>query len=395
MDKMNKLPQEYIVTDITGAECTEIWDKYYSKKYAPTYHWRYMICSPKLQDWIAQIDIRTDRLSVIWDHLPQFTYSQWKEMYYNKEEFVLPEKWCIESTNEADPTLIKWRGGNYTSRPAYLCSNKMWVHKRFTYGYTEITYEQFKKYVLKEEEIKTYTLEELVNNKTVVVYLDNVNEWNALRGTELFNMCDYNGRHCYCLVDGTFSSSSSKTDLGAYGKSGYESYNTIIQFNQINFNKKENTMKQEFSIEGSVALKTAFVQEAGLTTYTKNTITGTYLVPEGRLNQVQSSANTRAAHFRLPAQYAEALAYVKDYYTPEAKKMYFGDTEFTVYKTYADCSSGRITKAEVKKVVDWLDTKITILGYDMNLAVSEKNFIQFGCISGTAEQAKAILAEMK
>ena len=75
-----------------------------------------------------------------------------------KEEFVLPEKWCIKSTDEADETLIKWRDGEYTIRPAYLCSDKYWINEDDSKAYTEITFDQFKKYILKEkvkEEVKS------------------------------------------------------------------------------------------------------------------------------------------------------------------------------------------------------------------------------------------------
>lgn len=68
-----------------------------------------------------------------------------------EEEFILPEFWCVKSTDESDEELIKWRGGGYTSRPVYCCSRKYWIAAKDLNKYTEISFEQFKKYVLKQE----------------------------------------------------------------------------------------------------------------------------------------------------------------------------------------------------------------------------------------------------
>lgn len=63
----------------------------------------------------------------------------------------IPANWCVKSTNESDKVLIKWRGGNYSSRPAYCCSDKVWIGEYASSYYQEITLEEFKEYILGEK----------------------------------------------------------------------------------------------------------------------------------------------------------------------------------------------------------------------------------------------------
>ena len=70
------------------------------------------------------------------------------------EAFVLPEKWCIKSNKDIDQILCKWRGGTHSLPPEenILTYQKCWIHVKYIEDFTEITFEQFKKYVLKEPE---------------------------------------------------------------------------------------------------------------------------------------------------------------------------------------------------------------------------------------------------
>lgn len=82
-------------------------------------------------------------------------------------EFVLPEKWCIKLTEENYKTLGKWRtdGELPMSNLHYNCLNCYLhtpMHNKNGYNepnkdpkYIEITFDQFKKYVLKENTIVT------------------------------------------------------------------------------------------------------------------------------------------------------------------------------------------------------------------------------------------------
>lgn len=66
------------------------------------------------------------------------------------DEFVLPERWCIKLTKDNIKLLSKWRGNDYLYKIelyGYVHCDKNWQPTIYN-GYTEITFEQFKKYVL-------------------------------------------------------------------------------------------------------------------------------------------------------------------------------------------------------------------------------------------------------
>lgn len=67
------------------------------------------------------------------------------------DNFILPEKWCIKVTESNKPDEIyEWRDKRYYAAIGYIHNDKWWSRLPIP-GYTEITLEQFKKYVLKEE----------------------------------------------------------------------------------------------------------------------------------------------------------------------------------------------------------------------------------------------------
>lgn len=86
------------------------------------------------------------------------------------DEFVLPEKWCIAVTKENIESLGKWReagsiGVMHSNNPSpkgFIHSyNKGYWSSSKMEGYTKITFDQFKKYVLnmkEEKEIIGYKL---------------------------------------------------------------------------------------------------------------------------------------------------------------------------------------------------------------------------------------------
>jgi hypothetical protein len=89
----------------------------------------------------------------------EITFEQFKK-YVLKEEFILPKKWCIRITEENQDILREWRGhygevGGYLHVPVEADSillNSEWDSSIMN-GYVEITFEQFKDYVLKQENI--------------------------------------------------------------------------------------------------------------------------------------------------------------------------------------------------------------------------------------------------
>lgn len=83
------------------------------------------------------------------------------EVEEEDREFVLPEKWYVAINNKVEGTVVaNWAGFSwYNYRPEnvdFISSNKEWWYTKTEWAdsYTEITFEQFKKYVLKENNMK-------------------------------------------------------------------------------------------------------------------------------------------------------------------------------------------------------------------------------------------------
>lgn len=85
----------------------------------------------------------------------ELTLEEFKS-YFLEEEMELPEKWQLAVTNENKSTLEKWRKNGTIcafTKLGYINSNEgYWSDYKFGDEYTEITFEEFKKYVLKEKE---------------------------------------------------------------------------------------------------------------------------------------------------------------------------------------------------------------------------------------------------
>jgi hypothetical protein len=96
------------------------------------------------------------------------------------EEFVLPAKWCIKVTEENKNIIWKWAEFTFSCNTAshrYVSSDKTHFGGQYgTYDYTEITFDQFKKYVLKEKVIdKEELLREARKRYPVGTKFDNHN----------------------------------------------------------------------------------------------------------------------------------------------------------------------------------------------------------------------------
>jgi len=91
---------------------------------------------------------------------------------------------------------------------------------------------QIVEYVLK---MKTYTLQELVNNDKVVVYLETETQWQKLKDTGMFKMTSmFCGKYCYKLWNWAYADGSTKTYSGHMNPN-----KEIVQFEQIIFDMEK------------------------------------------------------------------------------------------------------------------------------------------------------------
>lgn len=120
-------------------------------------------------------------------------------------DFVLPEKWAIQITPDNVDMLVEWRGFQINSpddRYYMMCDipqgfdaavTRGYVSSSLFSGYTAISTEQFKQYVLNQEPTETTTEFVLPEKWAIAVTAENKNELSVWREGNLY---DANG---YCL----------------------------------------------------------------------------------------------------------------------------------------------------------------------------------------------------
>jgi len=336
------------------------------------------------------------------DSYTKITMEQFKQ-YVMKETFKLPKKWCINKT--ANPSVIGgWFNENsdvaLKDRRAvdYVVDlmNHPYLHFPKAYsgsctnnkpvsGYTEITFEQFKKYVIGEpvetsEKAKCEVEEFKVPEKWCI----RVEEYNTpVEVYEWRKRTEYGSN----WIDSGYIHS---TGLHCDKMSGY----TEITFEQfVNYIYKSKTITMEkCTIGGSTTLKEAFIKECGIKPFSTETSTYKYIRTDS--GDICGVNFKQGKHFELPKDWDAALAHVKAFYAkPESKTLYFGKLKCTIKEgnDYAVTEYGNISKAEIQKVLKLFNANMSICGYDLQIENVDDIVIAFGCQKGTIREAKAIL----
>jgi len=327
-------------------------------------------------------------------------------------EFVLPEKWCIWRNPENAELLNKWnmthpkyieqkRSDSYLNSDDWFYSDRSHSRNKLP-EYVEITFEQFKKYVLnqtsevmsKECEIEEFKVPEKWGVKITDDNREVLSDWRVTTSKP-------SGGRLQSGAAGRYITNTYEPIWTGYVcdylPKGYTEV-TFEQFINYIYNSTNKTMKG-FAIIGSTSLKEAFIREAGLGSYSPTSASGyTSLVPGGKHNQVQGSMNDGGGKyfeiFNLPTQWDAALTYVKKYYTvPESKVLYFGELKLTIKdgEDFATTKYGNISKTEIQKVLKLFNAKMSICGYDLKIENVDDIRLAFGCQNGTIGEAKALL----
>lgn len=103
-----------------------------------------------------------------------------------ESEFVLPKRWCIQVIGdwEKNQDVYKWRNEKWFNS-GYISCNKVWFSE-IECNHTEITIEQFKKYVLKEKpQTMTITTSKEVEINPNDIVVKNESESNPLDKQEI------------------------------------------------------------------------------------------------------------------------------------------------------------------------------------------------------------------
>lgn len=167
------------------------------------------------------------------------TLEQWDEIVNG---FKLPEIWAIKQSISEEAcewfkvfsgTRTADIGGNYEYMVYYSNQNKAEFFDTLPKNCVEITIEQFKKYVLKQDNMKKYIIEELKTNEKLLVYIETKEQFHKIVKHCGQFVSGFYGKCCYSIVKRSYSGSSTKTDVGSY-----DTDSIIVTFDQIDFKEK-------------------------------------------------------------------------------------------------------------------------------------------------------------
>lgn len=159
-----KLPENYVVECGSSQESSMVVNSI-TKESMMWSWWKYCYTYPNFTGLRITNDIRS-----VPKEYPLFTFEQWNQIINKnmKKEFVLPKNWCVNATTVEQALVI----GTYFDKvlpsvtPDFYKDNKRLCYYGFSgrsgdvydnrpeFGYTEITFEQFEKYVLKLNNMK-------------------------------------------------------------------------------------------------------------------------------------------------------------------------------------------------------------------------------------------------
>ena len=141
------LPEEYIVKCNNAEETYSVEKYYYKDKSEIKAFFEYVICLLSFDK--SSADSIETFIRDEYKHLPVYSFQEWEEL----KDF--PKKWCIKVTKKNKSVVNKWKMTTeftenlYEFKYTYVSPIKGGMYN--VEDHAEITFEQFKKYVLKQE----------------------------------------------------------------------------------------------------------------------------------------------------------------------------------------------------------------------------------------------------
>jgi hypothetical protein len=311
----------------------------------------------------------------------------------------IPSKWCIrqDAAQEVCDWFKKYRStynARLTGNFEYLCYDSEINKTEYcdtTSRYEEITLDQFKKYVLKQDTMNTQDkikqLEVELNKLKEEVKKDKYPEYYKFAGINgrakdwtigKIYKCAYpeSLTHIFNFID----------DRGEKNGWGEDNYKYFTPSTKEEFDKQEElsigdyivfeNLKGSYSESNGDIVKITCIADSPLwVTHKPDSFSG------GGFSYNAYKDNIRKA---TKEEIAKA--------TNKTKELYFGDTKVTIKQgsSYAETQYGNISKVEIKEIIDFFNQDITLLGRKMSIKNSSTWYISFGCQQGTLAQIKEI-----
>lgn len=345
-NKFSKQLKEYIVEVNSEAQWCEIRNRYW--KHSSQLNFPFYDCVIAIQngEW-KDYNPKSSGLKKYprYIHFPELTFSAWKEMI---EEQEFPKKWAIRAKNQEEAEVIaayadKLAGNksDWNTEDAltyYLAvSNGVYVEGYFDLNgqrnpsskdYTEISFDQFKRFVLKEGAFKLpekWAVGRTTENFSVI------NKWandNKLPGEETYYA------KCSFVHSEDLKSHPRFKRVCNHVKEGYTEI-TFEQFKKYVLQSTNNTVsnmnKEQFTVGGSKHLVTAFTKTLKELNYVPaGSGTDSSIFDDDCFVGIKTDGGDRgkaywamrdklSKHYNLPGDWDVALAAFKAYYEEEFK----------------------------------------------------------------------------
>lgn len=235
----------------------------------------------------------------------------------NSTQCIEVSLWCDK--NSTDSNKFQRPSGNVADKPYIMFSyestsqNRLFEDDDFE-DYERITYQQwYDRFIKKSKVLPKKWVVQISNYKLIEDYL--INKYGKVHSwfTENTNFYLFSEEPSWTYAP-KYASNSCSLD---YTEISFEDFKELVL--NVKQNKEEIMNKKDFTIEGSISLKKAFIEESKLPIYNEKSYDYAYLTNWDNNKGLQGDTVQSSIHFILPQDWTKALEYVKEYFKEEPK----------------------------------------------------------------------------
>lgn len=370
----------------------EGWGKHFKVGKIYPENYRAVSCNNSVGYYATGGIFRTD-----WQEVPEY-------QYYEQEG--LPEKWYIKTTEESNDTICDWYdtfdhytdrslGNFYRNDNGELTGWMYYVPERVE-GFTEISFETFKKLILNKKDMNKLPEEYIVKCDS-----DSFKECDEVFETLYgYKMSEY-AHKPYTYICYT------KEVLGApKGSKGQGYYNLLTACPKNLQVFSYNDWKKLYKIEDMENKEIiGYKLKEDCKQYENAVLTMLGVV---KFNPLYKECDLTVEWTISIMKEAGVLdLWFEPVYKPKVKELYFGKVKFTIKqgKDYAETEHGNIPKVDIKKAIDYIENPPQLGQYKFNIKIGcseakdmidlangtiSNHSIAFGCQTGKLSELKEI-----